>query len=132
MIFRFIYIIFFITLLSCGNEPTKTTQTANNNEIASNFSALATEYCSCSTELLALNKKAKYLAAHPEDIKNLDEISDLLAQSEELSQKQITCQTTLEQKYQTKIADNAAILAAIKIACPDLGDFMENAKKIED
>jgi predicted RND superfamily exporter protein len=138
MIIRFInsLSLFFVVLLfvACGNDAAKTPSNTEvqKNPNAANFTALATEYCTCSTELVALNKKAKYLAAHPEEVKNLDEMSELLLQSEQLSQKQIQCQTSLEQKYQTKIAENADVLAAIKTACPELADFMENAKKTED
>lgn len=132
---RFTFFLFalLITLFSCGNEPAKTTQTTDaNSALTASYAALASDYCACSADLVALNKKAKHLAAHPDEIKNTDEMSELLLQSEQLSQKQITCQNALEEKYKTKIADNAAVLSAIKTACPDLAEFIENAKKTEE
>ena len=120
-------------LISCGNEPAKTSQiTDANTTLSASYTDLARDYCACSADLIALNKKAKFLASHPDEIKNTDEMSELLLQSEQLSQKQAICQNTLEDKYKTKIADNTAVLSAIKMACPDLAEFIENAKKTEE
>lgn len=118
-------------------EDAKQNQNAQNSSNsttnASNFSTLAQEYCHCSSELIALNNKAKYLVSHPEEIKNTDEMADLLAQSEQLQEKQINCQNQLEQKYQTKITvENIDVLNAIRQNCPELAEFMINAKKSEE
>jgi hypothetical protein len=131
--FTFFLSLLFFMLLSCGNESAKVPQVTDANAtLTASYAALATDYCTCSAELIALNKKAKHLAAHPDEIKNVDEMSELLLQSEQLSQKQIDCQNTLEEKYKTKIADNSGVLNAIKTACPDLAEFIENAKKTDE
>jgi hypothetical protein len=96
------------------------------------YSDLAKEYCACSAALVELNKKARYLAAHPEARKSMDEMSDLLTQSEILREEQVQCQNRLEAQFETKIADNTVVLEAIKAQCPDLAILMENAKKQED
>jgi hypothetical protein len=135
MTIRFIFFLspLLFMLASCGNEPAKTPATTDvNATLTASYTALATDYCTCSADLIALNKKAKHLAAHPDEIKNVDEMSELLLQSEQLSQKQIDCQNALEEKYKTKIADNTGVLNAIKTACPDLAEFIENAKKTDE
>ncbi len=134
---RFIITFILITVInfSCANDAKNVQNAQNNAQNTTNinkYSTLATEYCACSADLVALNKKAKHLATHPEEIKNPEEMADLLAQSEQFLQKQIECQNKLEQQFQTKIADNAEILLAIRQVCPDLADFMENAKKNDD
>lgn len=132
--------LFFILNIFCCigcKEDAKQNQNAqniaNSTTNASNFSTMAQEYCQCSSELIALNNKAKYLVSHPEEIKNTDEMADLLAQSEQLQEKQINCQNQLEQKYQTKITvENIDVLNAIRQNCPELAEFMINAKKNEE
>lgn len=131
----FIFISIAVINFSCRNDATHNQniqQVVQNNAETKDFSALASEYCACSADLVALNKKVKYLATHPDEIKNPEEMADNLAQSEHLATKQIECQSKLEAQFQTKIAENVEVLAAIRKVCPDLADFMENAKKNED
>lgn len=127
----------FLVLLaiSCAQDPKQPQNTQENqqrDDKTSDFSALASEYCSCSAELIALNQKAKELAAHPDQIKSPEEMSDLLMQSESLQQQQIDCQQKLEQRFQVSIQENPQVLAAIKQQCPDLAELMESSKKTED
>lgn len=125
-------VLFFIA--ACVNDAKVNQNTQSNTTNSTNvadYSALAVTYCECSAPLVELNKKAKNLAEHPELIKNPDELADLLEQSELLRSKQMECQNTLEQQYQTKIMDSREVLAAIRKVCPTLADFMENAKKDE-
>ncbi|MFN0203639.1 MAG: hypothetical protein ACKVTZ_19085 [Bacteroidia bacterium] len=131
----FTFILITTINFSCSNDATQnqnTQQTAQNNAGSKDFSALATEYCTCSAELIALNKKVKYFATHPEENKNTEELVDDLAKSEQLAEKQIECKNRLEAQFQTKISENPDVLNAIRKVCPDLADFMENAKKNED
>ena len=128
---------FFLFLLatSCANDAKQAQNTQENQQCAensANFTALATEYCSCSSDLIALNKKAKELAAHPELIKSPEEMSDLLMQSEALQQQQIDCQQRLEQQFNVSIKDNPQVLNAIKQNCPELAELMESSKKTEE
>jgi hypothetical protein len=122
--------------LGCKDDAKQTQNTQNaatSTTNASKFSTLAQAYCECSSELIALNNKAKYLVSHPEELKNTDEIADLLAQSEQLQQRQVDCQNQLEQQYQTKIAvENMEVLDALRQHCPALAEFMVNAKKNEE
>jgi predicted RND superfamily exporter protein len=126
-------IIIFGSFGACKNDTTqKQNQTSNTMPNVAQYSDLAKEYCACSAALVELNKKAKYLAAHPEAMKSMDEMSELLTQSEILREEQIQCQNKLEVQFDTKIAENATVLEAIKAQCPDLALLMENAKKQED
>ncbi|MFZ4545544.1 MAG: hypothetical protein ACOYOA_15940 [Saprospiraceae bacterium] len=124
-----------LVLFSCmqdAKQAQNTQQNQQNIDKTADFMALATEYCNCSSALIALNKKAKYLASRPDLIKNPEEMSDLLMESEALQQKQVDCQLQLEEKYHTKIQENQDVLRAIKQSCPDLAELMESAKKNED
>jgi hypothetical protein len=89
------------------------------------YDALAKEYCECSTEIIALNKKMQQLNNEGK----FEEMGDLLNEIDEKSPKQAACQEQLENKYRTKIDTSKAVLASIKRVCPDLGGFLENAKK---
>lgn len=131
-----VFILSIFLYLGCKEDAKQNQNTqnaANSTTNANNFSTMAQEYCQCSSELIALNNKAKYLVAHPDEIKSVDEMADLLAQSEQLQEKQINCQNQLEQKYQTKITiENIEVLDAIRQNCPELAEFMINAKKNEE
>ncbi len=127
--------LFLLSAISCSQDAKQTQNMQKNEQLTDKtveYSALATEYCSCSAELIALNKKAKNLAAHPELIKSPEEMSDLLMESEALQQKQIECQYTLEEKYHTGIYENPDVLSAIQRSCPDLAELMVSAKKNDD
>lgn len=134
--FIIIFSLLSLTIQSCLSDAKSNQNTQNNNNpnatTAANYTALAAEYCACSTPLVALNKRAKYLATHPDEIKNPDEMSDLLVQSEQLQEKQLECQKGLETRFSTQIQENPAALEAIKKTCPDLAEFIENSKKNDD
>ena len=125
----------FLLFASCvqdAKQGQNIQQTQENIDKTVDFNALANAYCSCSAELVALNKKAKHLAANPEQIGSPEEMADLLMQSEELQQKQVGCQQSLETQYQIRIHESPDALAAIQRSCPELAELMESAKKNED
>lgn len=127
-----LYILLFInTLFSvvcCKNNDSQQASNAQSNgntQAANNYDDLAKEYCECSIEIIMLNKKMQKLNAE----EKFEEMGDLLSEIEAKSVKQTACQEKLELQYKTKIDTSKAILSAIKKVCPDLGGFMENAKK---
>jgi pantoate kinase len=61
-----------------------------------------------------------------------EDMGDLLSEIESKSSKQLACKEQLEQKYSTKIDSSGAVLSALKKNCPELGNFMENAKKVAE
>lgn len=126
------YFILFISILFsntyCMNSDKSQGQNAQSNASANqvnNYDDLAKEYCECSTEIVFLNKKMQKLNEEGK----FEEMGDLLSEIESKSGKQTACQEKLELQYKTKIDTSKAVLSAIKRLCPELGGFMENAKK---
>ena len=127
-----LYFILFISILIsntyCTNGDNSHGQNAQSNTSTTqqnNYDDLAKEYCECSTEIVFLNKKMQKLNEEGK----FEEMGDLLSEIESKSSKQTACQEKLELQYKTKIDTSKAVLSAIKRVCPELGGFMENAKK---
>lgn len=127
-----LYFILFISILIsntyCTNGDNSQGQNAQSNTSANqqnNYDDLAKEYCECSTEIVFLNKKMQKLNEEGK----FEEMGDLLSEIESKSGKQTACQEKLELQYKTKIDTSKAVLSAIKRICPELGGFIENAKK---
>ncbi len=127
----FYFILFINSLLSivcCINSDQKQQKNEQANGSDNNvqiYDELAKEYCACSEEIVSLNKKMQKLAEQ----EKFEEMGDLLSEIDSKSSKQLACKEQIEQKYKTSIDTNKAVLVSFKRLCPDLGNFIENAKK---
>jgi (p)ppGpp synthase/HD superfamily hydrolase len=131
ILYLFIFISSLLLGVCCKNNDAQQAQNkqANANlNLANNYDELAKEYCECSAEIIMLNKKMQKLNEEGK----FEEMGDLLSEIESKSVKQNTCQEKLEAQFNTKIDTSKAVLLAIKRQCPDLGGFMENAKKVAE
>ncbi len=130
-----LYLLIFISasllIICCKNNDVQQAQNqrANANpNLTTNYDDLAKEYCECSSEIIMLNKKMQKLNEEGK----FEEMGDLLSEIESKSVKQNACQEKLDAQFNTKIDTSKAVLSAIKRLCPDLGGFMENAKKVAE
>jgi hypothetical protein len=128
------YFILFVSIslsvVCCVNSDPKQGQNQQVNgadNSVQNYDELAKEYCTCSEEIVSLNKKMQKLAEQ----EKFEEMGDLLSEIDSKSAKQLNCKEQIEQKYKTSIDTNKAVLVSFKKICPDLGNFIENAKKTE-
>jgi hypothetical protein len=130
----FYFILFVSVSLSitcCVNSDPKQRQNQQVNvadNTVQNYDELAKEYCTCSEEIVLLNKKMQKLASE----EKFEEMGDLLSEIDSKSTKQLACKEQIEQKYKTSIDTNKAVLISFKKICPDLGNFIENAKKSDN
>lgn len=130
---NFYFILFISISLSnfcCVNVEPKQGQNQQGQGVENhlqNYDELAKEYCICSEEIVLLNKKMQKLAEQ----EKFEEMGDLLSEIDSKSTKQLACKEQIEQKYKTSIDTNKAVLVSFKKICPDLGNFIENAKKME-
>ena len=127
-LYIFLFINTLLSIVCCKNNDSQQSSNAQSNgstTIVNNYDDLAKEYCECSAEIIFLNKKMQKL----NDEGKFEDMGDLLSEIESKSVKQTACQEKLELQYKTKIDTSKVILSAIKRICPDLGGFMENAKK---
>ncbi len=113
----------FFIFQSCGNDKSVATPTIATTGI--DYDGRAKEICSCSTELVQLNKKLQQL----KDAGDFEKMQDLISELTDISEKQRDCIEQLNAKYPTVTDNDAQAFKALQAFCPEMAALVQHQKE---
>ncbi|MEY4903112.1 MAG: hypothetical protein RLZZ292_927 [Bacteroidota bacterium] len=117
-----LFVAFFI-FEGCGNDKPVATPTVTTTGI--DYEARAKDICSCSTELVQLNKKLQQL----KNAGDFEKMQDLISDLTDISEKQRDCIEQLNAKYPNVTDNDEQAFKALQTACPEMAALVQHQKE---